>query len=30
VKMKAVAELYPQIKVVATWKQDGVWKVREF
>ena len=24
VKMKAVAELYPQIKVVATWKQDGV------
>lgn len=30
VKMKAAAEIYPQVKVLATWEQDGIWKQRIF
>jgi hypothetical protein len=30
VKMKAVAEIYPQVKVAATWEIDGIWHQRVF
>lgn len=30
IKMKAAAEMYPQFKVLATWKRDGVWEQRVF
>jgi hypothetical protein len=30
IKMKAVAEMYPQFKVLATWKRGGVWEQRVF
>jgi len=30
VKMKAVAEKYPQVRVIATWEREDVWHEMEF
>ncbi len=30
IKMKSIADIYPQFKVLATWKRDGVWEQRVF
>lgn len=30
VKMKAVAEMYPFFKILATWLKNGVWEQRVF